>query len=239
MGNSVAGDGRARAGPRLVATEQADDGFIMSSRAGAVGCDQPGRQKDDEHVAAPSGRCGLRFSSACYTSSPHGLAFRPGDEEARRGGRGHAAVLRVLDDPRPAGVSRAGGRSTATTSSSRPRASRQRPSMYRWSSISPPASGAAAWRAWRTPREERHGRLFEIAEKDWPAISTRGAVTGMCVEKHVTVKADGKTVEAIAFATNPSGRATDWTGSAPVPRGAGARGDLGRAARRLGKEDSR
>ncbi len=44
-------------------------------------------------------------------------------------------------------------------------------------------------------------RLFEIAEKDWPIIQHKeGAVTGMCVEKAVTVKVGGKTVQATAFA---------------------------------------
>jgi hypothetical protein len=49
-----------------------------------------------------------------------------------------------------------------------------------------------------------HGRLFEIAEKDWPVIQHKeGAVTGMCVERPVTVHVGGKTVQATAFATNP------------------------------------
>ena len=55
-----------------------------------------------------------------------------------------------------------------------------------------------------------HGRLFEIAEKDWPIIQHKeGAVTGMSVERRVTVRADGQTLEAIAFATNPSRASSD------------------------------
>jgi hypothetical protein len=53
--------------------------------------------------------------------------------------------------------------------------------------------------------ETVHGRLFEISEKDWPIIQHKeGAVTGMCVEKTVKVRAGAETVEAIAFATNPA-----------------------------------
>jgi hypothetical protein len=49
------------------------------------------------------------------------------------------------------------------------------------------------------------GRVFEIAEKDWPIIQHKeGAVTGMCVERTVTVRVDGVPVEAVAFTTNPS-----------------------------------
>ena len=64
--------------------------------------------------------------------------------------------------------------------------------------------------------ESVHGRLFEIAEKDWPVIQHKeGAVTGMCVEKPVTVKAGGKTVQAIAFATNPQRQSNEGPVSAP------------------------
>lgn len=54
------------------------------------------------------------------------------------------------------------------------------------------------------------GRVFEIAEKDWPIIQHKeGAVTGMCVERTVKVKIDGKEVEAIAFTTNPARAMSD------------------------------
>lgn len=48
------------------------------------------------------------------------------------------------------------------------------------------------------------GRLFEIPVKDWPIVQHKeGAVTGMCVEREVKVKVDGKEVAATAFTTNP------------------------------------
>ena len=59
------------------------------------------------------------------------------------------------------------------------------------------------------PGASIHGRLFEIAEKDWPVIQHKeGAVTGMCVERGVRIRADGEELEAIAFTTNPR-RASD------------------------------
>jgi gamma-glutamylcyclotransferase len=49
------------------------------------------------------------------------------------------------------------------------------------------------------------GRLFSIAGKDWPIIQHKeGAVTGMCVERLVRVRAGGRDHEATAFATNPA-----------------------------------
>lgn len=50
------------------------------------------------------------------------------------------------------------------------------------------------------------GVVFEIAEKDWPVIQHKeGAVTGMCVERAVTVTlSSGAVVEATAFTTNPA-----------------------------------
>jgi hypothetical protein len=49
-----------------------------------------------------------------------------------------------------------------------------------------------------------YGRLFEIAEKDWPVIQHKeGAVTGMCVERPVRVRVGGEELEAIAFTTHP------------------------------------
>jgi len=48
------------------------------------------------------------------------------------------------------------------------------------------------------------GRVFEIAEKDWPIIQHKeGVVTGMCVELPVKVRVAGEVLEAIAFTTNP------------------------------------
>src|SRR5262245_4892514 len=43
------------------------------------------------------------------------------------------------------------------------------------------------------PGSSVHGRLFEIADKDWAIIKHKeGAVTGMCVEKPVKVKTGGE-----------------------------------------------
>lgn len=54
------------------------------------------------------------------------------------------------------------------------------------------------------------GRLFEIAEKDWPVVQHKeGAVTGMCEERTVTVSVEGQTVQATAFTTNPRRASTD------------------------------
>ncbi|MEW5737676.1 MAG: gamma-glutamylcyclotransferase [Myxococcota bacterium] len=54
------------------------------------------------------------------------------------------------------------------------------------------------------------GRLFEIAEKDWPIIQHKeGAVTGMCVERPVRVTIDGQALDAIAFTTNPARASSD------------------------------
>lgn len=54
------------------------------------------------------------------------------------------------------------------------------------------------------------GRIFEIPGVDWPIIQHKeGAVTGMCVERPVRVRVDGKEVEAVAFATNPARKSSD------------------------------
>jgi gamma-glutamylcyclotransferase len=79
------------------------------------------------------------------------------------------------------------------------------------------------------PGESVHGRLFEIAEKDWAIIQHKeGAVTGMCVEKPVRVKVGGELVEAIAFATNPTRASGDGPVSKPfveaITRGAKSAG---------------
>lgn len=60
------------------------------------------------------------------------------------------------------------------------------------------------------PGERIFGRLFEIKGKDWPIIQHKeGFVTGMCVERPVRVRVEGKEVEAIAFTTNPKRVATE------------------------------
>ena len=49
------------------------------------------------------------------------------------------------------------------------------------------------------------GLLFEIPGVDWPIIQHKeGAVTGMCVEREVRVRAPGSEWLATAFTTNPS-----------------------------------
>jgi gamma-glutamylcyclotransferase len=55
------------------------------------------------------------------------------------------------------------------------------------------APGASVW-----------GRVFEIAEQDWPIVQHKeGAVTGMSVERPVRLLVDGQPLEATAFTTNP------------------------------------
>lgn len=74
------------------------------------------------------------------------------------------------------------------------------------------------------------GRLFEVPGPDWPIVQHKeGAITGMCVERAVTVRLpSGRTVEATAFTTNPARRSTDGPVSATfveaLVRGAGAAG---------------
>lgn len=54
------------------------------------------------------------------------------------------------------------------------------------------------------PSDVVWGRLFQVSEKDWPIVRHKeGAVTGMCVERPVTVEVEGQQVTAIAFTTNP------------------------------------
>lgn len=54
------------------------------------------------------------------------------------------------------------------------------------------------------PGAEVYGVLFEIPEKDWPIIQHKeGFITGMCIEKTISVEVDGLSHEAIAFVTNP------------------------------------
>ena len=48
------------------------------------------------------------------------------------------------------------------------------------------------------------GRLFEIRGLDWPIIQHKeGAITGMCVEREVTVRCEGREQKATAFTTRP------------------------------------
>lgn len=54
------------------------------------------------------------------------------------------------------------------------------------------------------------GRVFEIAEGDWPIVQHKeGAITGMCVERKVRVTVGDEEVEATAFTTSPARASTD------------------------------
>lgn len=80
------------------------------------------------------------------------------------------------------------------------------------------AKGASVW-----------GRVFEIAEKDWPIVQHKeGVVTSMSVERPVRVRLDGEEVEATAFTTNPVRASGDGPVSArfveALSRGAQAAG---------------
>jgi gamma-glutamylcyclotransferase len=77
--------------------------------------------------------------------------------------------------------------------------------------------------------ESVHGRVFEIAAKDWPIVQHKeGAVTGMAVEAPVKVRVGGELLEATAFVTNPARVSTDGPVSAQfveaLVRGARAAG---------------
>ncbi|MEY4615585.1 MAG: hypothetical protein RJB66_545 [Pseudomonadota bacterium] len=49
-----------------------------------------------------------------------------------------------------------------------------------------------------------YGLLFEIPAKEWPVVQHKeGVVTGMSIERKVTVHVDGQAIEATAFTTNP------------------------------------
>jgi gamma-glutamylcyclotransferase len=55
-----------------------------------------------------------------------------------------------------------------------------------------------------------HGLLFRIPGKDWPIIQHKeGAVTGMCVERSVRVRAGDRETLATAFTTNPNRRSLE------------------------------
>ena len=62
----------------------------------------------------------------------------------------HAAVLRVLDHPRPGGLRGVARAARLRASSSCPRASSPRRWTWTSSTTSPRAGGAAGWRGWRT-----------------------------------------------------------------------------------------
>ena len=60
------------------------------------------------------------------------------------------------------------------------------------------------------PGKHVYGRVFDIAEKDWPIVQHKeGFVTGMCVELPVKVRVGGVPIDAIAFTTNPVRASTD------------------------------
>ena len=74
-----------------------------------------------------------------------------------------------------------------------------------------------------------YGRVFEVAEKDWPIVQHKeGAVTGMAVEQPLDVKVGDAVVEATAFITNPARVNSDGPVSAQfvqaLQRGAKASG---------------
>lgn len=53
------------------------------------------------------------------------------------------------------------------------------------------------------------GRVFEVAAVDWPIVEHKeGAITGMCIERQVSVRTDGKVVTATAFTTRPERAST-------------------------------
>jgi hypothetical protein len=63
------------------------------------------------------------------------------------------------------------------------------------------------------PGSSIFGTLIEIPAQDWPIIQHKeGAVTGMCVEREVRVRSEGRELSATAFTTRPE-RAT---GEGPV-----------------------
>ncbi len=65
------------------------------------------------------------------------------------------------------------------------------------------------------PGASVYGRLYEIPGQDWPIVQHKeGAVTGMCVEREVKVRAGGRVVTATAFATRPERRSLEGPVSA-------------------------
>lgn len=85
-----------------------------------------------------------------------------------------------------------------------------------------------------------HGRLFEIAGADWPIIQHKeGAVTNMCVERDVRVRAGGVELVATAFTTRPERASLEGPVSArfveALVRGARAAGLPASWVERLGR----
>ncbi|MFZ5471874.1 MAG: gamma-glutamylcyclotransferase [Myxococcota bacterium] len=60
------------------------------------------------------------------------------------------------------------------------------------------------------PGAKVYGRVFEVSGADWPIIQHKeGAVTGMCVEREVSVLVEGERLTATAFVTAPARRTTE------------------------------
>jgi hypothetical protein len=60
------------------------------------------------------------------------------------------------------------------------------------------------------PNASVFGRLFEIPAVDWPIVQHKeGVVTGMSIERPITVTVDGKDIQATAFITSPARASTD------------------------------
>jgi len=54
------------------------------------------------------------------------------------------------------------------------------------------------------------GRLYEIPANNWPIVQHKeGVVSGMCIERTVTVMVDGKKLEATTFTTAPERASLD------------------------------
>lgn len=54
------------------------------------------------------------------------------------------------------------------------------------------------------------GRVFDVSGVDWPIVQHKeGAITGMCVERPVKIRAGGREVEATAFTTRPERRSSE------------------------------
>lgn len=79
------------------------------------------------------------------------------------------------------------------------------------------------------PGHSAFGRVYEIAAKDWPIVQHKeGLVTGMAIEREVTIRVAGRQETAIAFVTHPSRQSTAGAVSRPfveaMLRGARAAG---------------
>ncbi len=87
------------------------------------------------------------------------------------------------------------------------------------------------------------GLLMEIAGKDWPVIQHKeGAVTGMCIEREVTVRCEGRELKATAFTTRPERSSQDGPVSMrfvqALVRGARSSGLPDSYVERIGREAS-